>query len=592
MQDANDVLLEEIMSRGGIDESVCDLLHNGYDYCFTSTATTTDTTTDTTIEENKLYFELKNGSLQYSVITPSGEKVTDMIIDEEIPGLIVNDPLNINKFSCTLTAPLTMDQLKPFLPDILRVTSAKKHTYRSTGIGQQSMDVRVVALLSAAYGGVIDGLYLNMGTMGIVVLVPPVFIAVLVLSIIFTLTCIATRIYEEYDYQRKLMITQAKVELALSRKKFEALFERFEELYATPLATPPSDDDVVYFGYTDDELVKPGSLKLTKIAKSLEQQRKDIIESLEINIEDLMKNHRYLESQVTLSYLSAVLAGLKNGLYAYSAIGSVMYAVATINTMLMILPISPFLLVGCVIAGIACLLGFMAYSLITTYLHRHHPDQNVTDSNSKFNTSLGSFKKALQDSIMLTPDYVANAKEDILGGALVDPSPQFFFQEWFEVVRSFFSGLGSKGQRSVEFATAGQHQDAPIMQGITILSSTVYAIGLGLRAYARGFNKPNPNNNPNGCLSLPDLDIKKCDVTELEHQEPSADRELGDGGTPQTDSPQQVCPSATPTPTHRSSSDRPPYDPRFSFGRGQRASSDACRPPLIEDTNLIGISCF
>ncbi len=80
-------------------------------------------------------------------------------------------------------------------------------------------------MLGAAYGGVVDGLYLFMGAMSIGV-IPALFIPMAVLSVIFTVTCIATRVYEEWDFQRKLLETQAKIELALCGKEIEVLLAK------------------------------------------------------------------------------------------------------------------------------------------------------------------------------------------------------------------------------------------------------------------------------------------------------------------------------------------------------------------------------
>ena len=79
-------------------------------------------------------------------------------------------------------------------------------------------------------------------------------------------------------------------------------------------------------------------------------------------------------------------------------------------------------------------------------------------------------------------------------GLAVDASPQYFFQEWFEIFRAWFSGV-AKGSKSVDFmlnplqATGkdGHYHAIPLMIWITIGSAIIYSVGFALRALARGF---------------------------------------------------------------------------------------------------------
>ena len=189
---------------------------------------------------------------------------------------------------------------------------------------QQSLTVRGFGLLSQAYSGVIDGLYLYMGALGLAVLAPQVFLAMTVCSVIFTVTCIGTRMYEEYDYQRKLIRTQEEVKLALCGKEVEILFAKLQVL-SEQIGEAGSD-------IKDADLVRQTAITdaLYKKADEFESQRK------------------LLSSKVVLSDASATLAGLKNGLAAYGAIARVMFAVASINLMFFA-PFPPAFLIACVI---------------------------------------------------------------------------------------------------------------------------------------------------------------------------------------------------------------------------------------------------
>ena len=329
---------------------------------------------------------------------------------------------------------------------------------------RQSDRLQRVAFLGAAYSGVVDGLYLYMGAIGLAVLTPPVFMVMTLCCLIFSLTCIATRMYEEYTFQRKFIGTQAKIELALCGKEFEILCAKLHEL-SDPL--------------------------LTNDRESLVAEQVKHTDKLKAKIKEFEVRHRFLTSQTAFSGSLAVLDGLRNGLAVYSAIASVIFAVATIKAMFLV-PFPPAFLIGCIIAGMACLVGCVTYSLFHHYSHL--PQQNQKES-KPFMRMLLLFKenkeKVLGD---LTPTEV---KVALCGGMVVDPSPQFFFQEWSEVARSFFSGL-AKGQKLVDFTLnplqepdlQGHYHDTPIMFLVTVLSALVHAVALALRALARGFGRP------------------------------------------------------------------------------------------------------
>lgn len=73
---------------------------------------------NTEVRRNHLYVALMDdGSLQYTVIDPSGKKKRDVIGCDML-----------SKMHASLTAPLAVEQLEPFLSDILEITARKGHT--------------------------------------------------------------------------------------------------------------------------------------------------------------------------------------------------------------------------------------------------------------------------------------------------------------------------------------------------------------------------------------------------------------------------------------------------------------------------------
>lgn len=324
-----------------------------------------------------------------------------------------------------------------------------------------------LAYLGAAYGGFVDGLYLYMGALSLAALTPSAFMVMTAFCVIFSLSSIVTRVYEEYFFQQKLSATQAKIDLMLCGKELESMFTTLQRL-SNPLLT----------------LVRPG----------LENEQKALVRKIEEKNKDLERIRDTLRLQITLSKTSAALAGLRDGLYAYGVISSVMFAVATIGVIFMTPFPAAFLIAG-MSAGIACLIGLIAHSMIHTYFHQPEQKKHETAENLKLLVFWANLKNKTEE-VLQEARNPKNVKDAIRGGMVVDPSPQFFFQEWFEVARSFFSGL-AKGQKSVDFVlplqeseAQGHYHETPVMFWATLISASFYAGVLALRAFARGFGRP------------------------------------------------------------------------------------------------------
>lgn len=370
-------------------------------------------------------------------------------------------------------------------------------------IKSQSMALRKQALLSAAYGGVVDGLYLYIGVLGLCSLAPPALIAMTVFCAIYFLACIATRMYEEYDFQRKLVITQAKIELALHGKEIENLFNELQML-SLQIAEQPENEQFLQ----QQRIVQQ---KMEDILKKFESQREK------------------LRSLSTLAYSSALLAGMRNGLAAYGAIASAMFAVATI-LFLCSASFPPALLITCVALGMVCLIGFIAHSLLHAHKHQLKQEEKMFQPSQKLAGLLTKIKETKKDVSKLKPEEVKTA---LLDGMVVDPSPQFFFQEWFEVVRSLFSGMG-KGSKAVDYTMnplqeadeKGHYHDTPIMLGVTVFSVIVHALALALRAHARGFGRP-PIDNVSVAKATSEPGTTSSTMTTSDEQKTSSVRESG-----------------------------------------------------------------
>lgn len=345
-------------------------------------------------------------------------------------------------------------------------------------IQRQSMNTRRAALFSAALGGVIDSLYLYVGILFLATTSWPVFVTLSVFCMVFSLVCVATRIYEEYDFQKKLLIAQAKVELALySKEHGEEVIDLLTQLQQISL-------ELSKFAPTDETRQEIEGLeeKRTQLSRQIHQIKQEF--------EDKRDG---LQSLLTLSYSSAFLAGAKNGLAAFSAVASILFTLGTVF-MLASAPFPPLLLVLGVSLGMALLIGFISHSLIQNW--RHHQTLQQRDKPYEPLAAMLEKLKDIKNSAQ-NMNVDEEVKSAIHSGLTLDYSPQYFFQEWFEVVRSFFSGLG-KGSKAVDYSMnplqemndKGHYQDTPVMLGVSAVMSLLYAAVLALRALARGFGRP------------------------------------------------------------------------------------------------------
>jgi hypothetical protein len=98
------------------------------------------------------------------------------------------------------------------LEDIYKKISTKRGEIKNR---QAQNSLKKIAFINVLYGSFIDGLYLYVGVLSLCALAPPALVAMSVFCGIYFLACIATRIYEEYIYQRELAFSDAKIDLAL-----------------------------------------------------------------------------------------------------------------------------------------------------------------------------------------------------------------------------------------------------------------------------------------------------------------------------------------------------------------------------------------
>ena len=344
----------------------------------------------------------------------------------------------------------------------------------------QSKETRIMAMFSSMFAGIVDSLYLYVGVLSLCALVWPALVAMTAFCAVYSLGCVLSRMYEEYNYQRKLLITHAKIELGLYSKEhatgMQTCFARLHEI-----------SKLLASGFTSEALLE-----------EQHQLAKDITEK----IKNFTEKRAHLQELMTLSYSSAFMAGVINGLAAYRALASAMFAFATVF-FLTSTAFPPALLITCISMGMVLLIGFIAHSMINNYWHR--AKQAETDNQPY--ERLSHVLQVLKDVKLNQVEEISaeEVKQVICLGAEVEPGPKFYYEEWFEIIRSFFSGP-AKGSKFIDYTlnplqvadADGHYHDTPVMLGLTVVSSFVYSLGLAIRALARGFGRddsPQPTVN-------------------------------------------------------------------------------------------------
>lgn len=373
---------------------------------------------------------------------------------------------------------------------------------------EQFESLKSWAFLSAGYAGVVDGLYLYMGALGLTILSPPVFMAMTVCSAIFSVMCVVTRVYEEYEYQRKLEATQARVEVALCAKELESILEILQWL-SNPCNqnyfTLNELQDIsgrlrsAYSSIIDDTIER----KLTDIQTKLDQQSvDDLVELLrEVSRSALIpKKNQLLAARAKLhdtgssSDKIALFIGFRHGLAFYGAITSIMFAVATINAIFLISFPSSFLIAG-VVSGMLCMLAFLIHSLVYNAPSISGKNQGNVNDALETQGSIGSLLESIKSPNQALPQDLESQAIKLAAyeSMKVEVSPKYYVWEWCEIVRSLGSGF-SKWPKLLDFLQnmwSGVENDTetPIFFRIAIIGAVAQGLAFAIRALGRNLGR-------------------------------------------------------------------------------------------------------
>ncbi|OGV44897.1 MAG: hypothetical protein A3F46_06100 [Legionellales bacterium RIFCSPHIGHO2_12_FULL_42_9] len=364
---------------------------------------------------------------------------------------------------------------------------------------------------SAVLAGFTDGLYLYIGVYTLASITGPLFIAICVLSAVYVLTSIVTRIYEEYDYQNKLKTSQLKVELALSMQLLKTQLQELDGLLATSSWSVEED-----------------------------QLRANIVK----NWEQFTTSRQKLEKLSTIFNTAALLGGLKNGLNAYGVLASLLFAVGAV-LLLASVAFPPAFLMTAIFIGVAYLIGFSIHSLVASYYYRREQrelcrsaDELLKQSKVKVDyLQVASVNPEVRRKERELVQLVHKTVEDKDKKLVVKPSPHYIFEEWvgkwLEVFRSFFTGV--KQSTKSEYFTIGTFcQEVIVTIIVTAALGIVSAISGALRAIAKNFGRKDNDVSDHSALVPPPLSALDLSSTPPSSPEPvqSTEALVPEGFTP------------------------------------------------------------
>ncbi len=339
------------------------------------------------------------------------------------------------------------------------------------------------------FNGLIDGLYLYLGiVLGIASFNPPALAFLTFLSCIYCILCVCSRLFEEYQSQQELLVTQYRMDLAIISKELEIDLIKLNKL-------------------THAIALEQNSEK----AKILEDLRAKWDEKLQKDLTDFEKKRTFLKKRGYLSAVETTLTGIKHSLPFYGALLSFVFALAFIGFITGFALPAPFIF-AIVMMGIPIITAGIWHA----FRNRLTPPPELiaeekirlSELSDIIHRVKSSFKLIHEDQkqahqALLESNQIKQKLLDwILIGLQVDPLADTYYADWAEFWRSFWAGL-SKGRKAIEMLlnrfqepdASGHYQDTPLMCNIMIPVAFVYAVIYALNAFIKGFTRKNKSND-------------------------------------------------------------------------------------------------
>ncbi|MDP3705608.1 MAG: hypothetical protein Q8R24_06820 [Legionellaceae bacterium] len=337
--------------------------------------------------------------------------------------------------------------------------------------------------LATAFSALIDGLYFYMGVLFVVSLNPHAFLAMLAISSLLFVICFASRMYEEYDFQRKLELTQTKVKMALCEAECRYLEIQLESVLAQSqhAEDPPT----------------PAQL----------------ITQLQAQLVEYDRLQRVLESQIVFSLSSAIMEGLKNGLSFQGVICSLMFLTMAIM-IIAATPCSPIFVITMLSVGMVALFACLARYVASYQSYIQEVRAQKSDLNQ---TWKAEYTEALRTGDVEAQKRILFRAKSAIDARSLKPPPQFYLVEWCEVFRLLLSGIvkGEKTFGEVTHDRAHDYDETWAMLVVSILFSGVIGAAFMFRAVKKMFGPVYDGDQPVVAVPIDDVSFPPSYVSKF-----------------------------------------------------------------------------
>lgn len=333
---------------------------------------------------------------------------------------------------------------------------------------QQQNDIRLY--ISKAIGAIIDAPYLYLGLTTLTKLSPSSLLLMSYGLSFFFVACIAIRVNEEVEEQRKQNITIAQMELT---QKIQAFTESQKQL---------SEKNLKHFKAFRE---RNPHLRGEELVKQYQEASKDIFKPEYDELHDLLLDIDQTISELKQlkrpSYKSAIINGIHDGLSAYGAVSSGFFA-ASIFLAFMGTTLPATLILSSMVFAFGAIASFVSYRIYNTY----HELAN-------FEKYFAAWKQKMEYDIIIEKEDTLLSPIDCNTDGLT--KGEFYFQSIFEVVRNATNGP-YKSQNLTDFVLTpyhdSGHEPEPTSWFTTLFwggMTCVYGLCLTLRAYGQEFSK-------------------------------------------------------------------------------------------------------
>ncbi|MCX7119609.1 MAG: hypothetical protein NTZ86_07095 [Legionellales bacterium] len=336
------------------------------------------------------------------------------------------------------------------------------------------------------------------------------------------ITCIVTRIAEEFDFQRRLEVTVLRTEAELSKKDCGFLHEQLEKLLDYDANSEGELHSIIstlnHSASGRAQQLKRYNIDPTDSGRA-QQLKSYNIDSTEPHIiPNQLSSHdntitivllwnelfnelklsKSLQDQLRVklnrSYWAAGFEGLQNGLAIQGAIASFSFMISSL-CYVSAAACPPAFMLTCLGIGIAAIVVSLLQGWISHYFYLYKVQQTQQELSLSFHaeetlvkmTNQGEFNFN-RDALKQTLDYVNNQP--------LEPPVDFVVIEWSEIFRLLFKGAVKGKNAAIEaLARFLDGSDNKWLLPVVIVAGAVgFSAALGMRATAKGFAVGRPDS--------------------------------------------------------------------------------------------------